>query len=133
MAGILRATNLTRGTVLCERLENAGGLAGQSRGLLGREGLDPDAGMLFENGGPVPVMWMHMFFMKFAIDLVFLDREGKVLKIDRNLKPWRLSSAVFRARRALELAAGAAERAATQDGDRIIVEPANSLGLASRK
>jgi len=118
----MKAINRTRGTVLCERVEDAGGLAGQSRGLLGRTGLEPGEGLLFVNNGPVPLMWMHMFLMKFAIDIVFLDRSGVVLKIDGDLKPWRLSSPVLRARRALELASGAADRSATQVGDVIEFE-----------
>ncbi len=123
MATQMRAINQTRGTVLCAHLEDAGGLAGQSRGLLGRDGLAPDQGMLFAAGALTPFMWMHMFFMRFAIDIVFLDRTGRVIKIDRELKPWRLSSLVFRAATALELAAGAAERARTESGDQIIFEP----------
>jgi uncharacterized membrane protein (UPF0127 family) len=119
---MLRALNRTRGTVLCNRLEDAGGLAGQSRGLLGRSGLEPDQGMLFETGRFTPFMWMHMFFMRFAIDIVFLDRRGRVLKIDHSLKPWRVSSVVFGARKALELAAGAAERSGTEMRDEIELE-----------
>jgi uncharacterized protein len=124
MAEAMRAINRTRGTVLCARLENAGGLAGQSRGLLGREGLAPDQGMLFETGPLSPFMWMHMFFMRFAIDIVFLDRDGRVIKINRALKPWRVSSVVFGARSALELASGAVERSATQPGDQVMLETA---------
>jgi uncharacterized protein len=123
MANFVRALNQTRGTVLCERLEDAGGLGGQSRGLLGRDSLEPGTGMLFENGRFTPMMWMHMFFMRFAIDIVFLDRRGKVVKVNRNLKPWRVSSMVFGARVALELVAGAAEASATEPGDQIRFEP----------
>ena len=123
MANLIRALNQTRGTVLCERLEDAGGLGGQSRGLLGRDGLEPGSGMLFENGRFTPMMWMHMFFMRFAIDIVFLGRGGKVVKVNRNLKPWRVSSMVFGARLALELPAGAAEASATEPGDQIKFEP----------
>lgn len=123
MANLVRALNQTRGTVLCERLEDAGGLGGQSRGLLGRDSLEPGTGMRFENGRFTPMMWMHMFFMRFAIDIVFLDRNRKVVKINRNLKPWRVSSVVFGARTALELPAGAANSSATRVGDQIRFEP----------
>jgi uncharacterized protein len=126
MATYLRAVNKTRGTVLCARLENAGGLGGQSRGLLGRAGLADEEGMLFENGRLSPFMWMHMFFMRFPIDIVFLDRRDRVIRIDRALRPWRVSSLVFGAGKALELAAGAAERAATERGDEIGFETAES-------
>jgi uncharacterized protein len=112
--------NQTRGTVLCARLENAGGRAGQNRGLLGRDGLEPGTGMLFENGRFTPFMWMHMFFMRFAIDIVFLGRNNTVIKINRRLAPWRVSSVVFGARRALELPAGASDESSTQVGDLIV-------------
>ena len=118
----IRAFNQTRGTVLCARLENAGGIAGQGRGLLGREGLEPGTGMLFDNGRFTPFMWMHMFFMRFAIDIVFLGRGDTVIRINRRLKPWRVSSVVFGARRALELNSGASDESSTQVGDQIVFE-----------
>jgi uncharacterized protein len=119
---MMRALNQTRGTVLCAELENAGGLAGQGRGLLGRDTLEPGAGMLFENGRFTPFMWMHMFFMRFAIDIVFLGRGDTVISINRRLRPWRVSSVVFGARKAIELHAGASDESATQVGDHIVFD-----------
>jgi uncharacterized protein len=121
----LRAVNQSRATVLCARLEYAGGLGGQSRGLLGRDGLEPGMGMLFDKGRFTPFMWMHMFFMRFAIDIVFLGRGNAVIRINRRLRPWHVSSIVFGARKALELPAGAADESSTQVGDQISFEPAN--------
>jgi hypothetical protein len=121
----IRAVNQSRSTVLCERLESAGGIGGKGRGLLGRDGLEPGTGMLFENGRFTPFMWMHMFFMRFAIDIVFIGRGNTVININRRLQPWRLSSVVFGARRALELPAGAADASSTQVGDLIRFEPAD--------
>ena len=66
-----------------------------------------------------PFMWMHMFFMRFAIDIVFLDRGDRVVHISHQLKPWRISPILFKAHKALELAAGAAARSATAVGDEI--------------
>jgi hypothetical protein len=123
----VRAINKSRGTVLCARLENAGGLAGQGRGLLGRDGLEPGTGMLFDNGRFTPFMWMHMFFMRFAIDIVFLGRGDTVIRINRRLKPWRVSSVVFGARRALELPAGASDENGTRVGDQIVFETIDGL------
>ena len=119
---MMRALNQTRGTALCARLENAGGLAGHGRGLLGRDGLEPGTGMLFENGRFTPFMWMHMFFMRFAIDIVFLGRDDTVIRINRRLRPWRVSSVVFGARKALELPSGASDESATQVGDHIVFD-----------
>jgi len=112
-----RALNQTRGTTLCELLELAETRAAQNKGLLGRGGLERGCGMLFDNRSFLPVMWMHMFFMRFAIDIVFVDQSDRVIRINHSLKPWRLSSMVFGARRALELEAGAAARASTAPGD----------------
>lgn len=118
----LRALNQTRSTVLCADLEDAGGMAGKSRGLLGRDGLGAEAGMLFEAGRLEPFMCMHMLFMRFPIDIVFLNRDGRVIRINHNLRPWRISSIVWRACKALELAAGAAARSRTEVGDQIVFE-----------
>lgn len=114
---MLRALNQTKGTTLCDRLEIAETRAAQNKGLLGRDGLEPGCGMLFDNRSFLPVMWMHMFFMRFAIDIVFVDKSDRVIRINHRLRPWRLSSMVFGARRALELEAGAATRASTTPGD----------------
>ncbi|MBF6568769.1 MAG: DUF192 domain-containing protein [Candidatus Binataceae bacterium] len=119
----MQAFNQTRGAILCARLEDAGGLGGKSRGLLGRDGLDPDMGMLFKAGRLEPFMWMHMFFMRFPIDILFLDRHRHVLRICHSLKPWRLSPPVWGAGYALELASGAASRIGTENGDLIEIVP----------
>ena len=116
---MLQAINHTRQTVLCARLDDAGGLGGQTRGLLGRDRLEPDQGLLFIRHRYEPFMWMHMFFMRFAIDIVFLDSRDRVVHISHQLKPWRVSPILFKARKALELAAGAAARSATLTGDQI--------------
>jgi uncharacterized protein len=114
---VLRALNRTRGIILCERLEVPVGLAGQSRGLLGRDGLAAGSGMLFRSA--LPIMWMHMMFMRFPIDIVFLNWENKVIRICHDLQPWRFSPIVLGARIALELAAGAAAESSAAVGDTI--------------
>lgn len=129
--GITRAINRTRGAILCARLEPAGGVAGRSRGLLGRDRLEPGHGMLFRRGWLEPFMLMHMFFMRFAIDIVFLDRVGRVMRINHELRPWRVSSLVLGARWALELEAGAAARADTRIGDLIDFETAEPEPIIS--
>lgn len=132
MQVLYRALNRTRGTVLCARLEEAAGTAGKSRGLLGREALEPQCGMLFRAGRLEPFMLMHMFFMRFPIDIVFLDRRGRVLKVNPELRPWRLSSVALGARAALELEAGAAARSATVIGDEIELERIEAGDPAAR-
>jgi uncharacterized protein len=72
------------------------------RGLLGRASLDRDEGMLFR-----PASSIHMFFMRFAIDAVFCDRDLVVLKVVPSLRPWRMASQRG-SKIVIELAEGAA-------------------------
>ena len=123
---MVQAINQTRGTILCARLADAGGHTGKARGLLGRDSIDPDEGLLFVRQRIEPFMWMHMFFMRFAIDIVFLDRDDRVVHISHHLRPWRVSPVLFAARKAIELAAGAAARSNTAIGDTIAFRAADT-------
>jgi uncharacterized membrane protein (UPF0127 family) len=103
------------GTVVCERCVVADSALRRLRGLLGRKALDPGEGLLLK-----PAPSIHTFFMRFAIDAVFMDRELVVLKITPNLRPWRMAHC-RRARAVLELPAGEALRRAVAPGDRLEV------------
>jgi len=104
------------GTVVCERCEIPESSLGRARGLLGRAGLEPGAGMLIDAAPSV-----HMFFMRFPIDVVFLDRERNVVRVVHALEPWRVAGA-RRAVAALELPAGAAAEAGIEVGDALVLE-----------
>jgi uncharacterized membrane protein (UPF0127 family) len=112
--------NQTRGTVLCARAQVARTIRDRSRGLLGRQNLSADEGILFE-AGLLPLMWMHTLFMRFPIDIIFLGRRDVVIGIEPALKPWRCSAVVLGACKALELSQGAASRTGTQVGDSISI------------
>ena len=64
-----------------------------------------------------------MFFMRFAIDAAFLDRDGRVVRAAADLPPWRLATAARGARDVLELPAGGLARTRTQAGDVLVFEP----------
>jgi len=102
------------GTVVCARCAIADTPLSRLRGLLGRASLAADEGMLFRGTGSI-----HMFFMRFAIDAVFCDRDLVVVKIVRGLRPWRTSGARG-AKVVIELAEGAASR--LEPGDRLVLE-----------
>jgi len=106
--------NDTKGRLAVRRLEVADTFGTRFRGLLGRGGLPAGDGLLLVDCGSV-----HMFFMRFAIDAVFIDRGMRVLKVAAGLKPWRLASCA-RARHTLELPAGAAA-GALEPGDALRV------------
>lgn len=88
----------------------------RSKGLLGRSGLDPDEGLWIQPTGSI-----HMWFMRFAIDVVYADKEGRVLKLVRGIRPWRMS-ACRGAKVALELPVGAIDRAGVEVGDHLVIE-----------
>ena len=84
------------------------------RGLLGRRELPSGEGILLK-----PASSVHMAFMRFAIDAVFLDRDLRVVKIAAHLRPWRVAGARG-ANSTLEIAAGEAARRGLSVGDRLV-------------
>ena len=101
------------GQVVCERCEVADGVFTRVRGLLGRKGLPSGHGLLIK-----PTWSVHTWFMRFPIDVVFLDRELRVLKVRKHMGPWRTATR-FRAKLVLELAAGECDRLRLEVGDRL--------------
>ena len=99
------------GTVVCGRCRVA--TTAPSRGLLGRARLDSGEGLLL-----VPARSIHTAFMRCAIDVVFLDRELRVLRVVSELVPWRVAGCRG-ARAALELAAGEGARLGLSLGERL--------------
>ena len=65
-----------------------------------------------------------MFFMRFAIDAVFVDRRGTVTRLFENLRPWRIAVGGLRSRAVLELPVGTIAASGTRVGDSLITEPA---------
>jgi uncharacterized protein len=103
------------GTPVCERCLLAEAPLARMKGLLGRAGLEPGEGILLR-----PASSIHMWFMRFPIDAVFLDAENRVLRVVSNLRPWRLA-ACRGAKAVVELAAGECERAGLSVGDRLLL------------
>ena len=122
---MLAARNIDRGTVLVTRLESASGLWARFMGLMGRRSLDPGAGLWLPDSNGI-----HMMFMRFPIDAVFLGRpvaaDGGVLpvvSVHRGLRAWTgLVPLVRGAHGVLELPVGTIDRTGTQKGDRIMLE-----------
>jgi uncharacterized membrane protein (UPF0127 family) len=115
-ASLARVRRTADGAVVCERCEIPESAFGRMRGLLGRSGLEPGTGMLIDRAPSV-----HMFFMRFPIDVVFLDRDRRVVGVRHGLRPWRVAGA-RRAVAALELPAGAAAGAGVEEGDVLVLD-----------
>jgi uncharacterized protein len=124
------ARNVTRDSVLADRLEVAAGLWGKFMGLMGRGSLAPDAGLWLPDSNGI-----HMMFMRFPIDAVFLDRPDtadggtrRVVSVHPSLRAWvGLVPLVRGAHGVLELPVGTIERTGTLVGDVIALDgPATS-------
>lgn len=85
-------------------------------GLLGRRELETGHGLWIR-----PCNSVHCCFMRFTIDVLYLDRSGHVLRIRHSLKPWRFS-AHWRAASVLELAGGECRRLNIEPGDRLLCD-----------
>ena len=119
----LEARNVTRGTALCASLEVAESFGGRFMGLMGRPSLAPDAGLWLR-----PASSIHMLFMRFPIDAVFLGRPAadggprRVVAVRPSLRPW--TSVVWWARGAdgcLELPTGTVAASGTVVGDAVVL------------
>jgi uncharacterized membrane protein (UPF0127 family) len=111
---MLKARNETRGTWLGTRITAADTSEMRTRGLLGRTGLAPGEGLWI-----APCEWVHMFGMKFAIDLVVLDKSGRVVGTRTDLRPGRIGPLFWGAHSTIELPVGAIAASETQKGDQI--------------
>jgi uncharacterized protein len=119
MPWIVRAERLLNGDgeVVLERCWIADRPWSRMRGLLGRGGLEQGEGLLLKPCGSV-----HTLFMRFPIDVVFLDRELSVLAVRPEVRPWR-TAGTRGAKVALELAAGEAARIGIAAGMRLRLAP----------
>jgi uncharacterized membrane protein (UPF0127 family) len=115
-----RILDRDRREVICETCLLAGTPTARLKGLLGRRELSQGEGLLLRPSGAV-----HTCFMRFAIDIAFLDDELVVVDVVHRLRPWRLA-ARRGARAVLELAAGECERRGIGPDSRLMIEPAST-------
>ena len=110
--------DLTCGTILAERPLAARSFLSRLLGLMGRKVFPPsfDA-LVFENCNSI-----HCFFMRMEIDVIFVDRDFKVVKCFHRLKPWRLGFGGLKSTSCIELPAGTLERCRTLPGNQLAVE-----------
>ena len=109
--------NVGGGAVVASAVNRATNALSRGVGLLGRSTLGPDEGLWIDGCNAV-----HTMFMRVPLDLYFLDREGRVLKIAPNVPPWRFIVSCKGAAAVLEL--GVADARAVSVGDRLTLEGA---------
>jgi uncharacterized protein len=111
---MLEVRNECRDRVLGDRIGHADGRWSRLRGLLGRKGLAEGEGLLIS-----PSRGVHMFGMRFPLDIVLLDAEGTVREVYPGLAPGRTTGMHKGVRHALELPVGVIASSGTQTGDKV--------------
>ena len=106
--------NIASGECLIETVYRADGALERMRGLLGRERLAPDQGFWI-----APCNSVHTFFMTYSLDILFLNKEGILLKIVSELSPWRMTGMIS-AWATVEMAAGQARKLGLSVGDKLV-------------
>jgi hypothetical protein len=106
--------NATRSTTIASRVEIAGNSWQRMKGLLGRPELPLNNALIITHCQSI-----HMFFMKFPIDVIFCDHQDRVAGLCVGIKPFRLSPLFFKASYAIELPIGSIAASQTQIGDQI--------------
>ncbi len=113
----VKVRNTTRGVYLATEAGMATGLLSRGLGLMFRKGLPEGGGLVL-----IPEGQIHMFFMRFPLDVIHVGRDGVVLRILHGIKPWRVGPMVRKCRMVIELPAGAAARTGTEVGDVLTLE-----------
>jgi uncharacterized membrane protein (UPF0127 family) len=103
------------GETIATHLERAFDSKTRRQGLLGRDSLPAGTGLII-----APCSSIHTFFMRFAIDVVFVGRDGRVVKVCRHVRPWRMAAALS-AFAVIELPAGSLDESAIVPGDSLAV------------
>ena len=114
--------NVRSGLIVAHVVEGAFDSAARNRGLLGRDGLEAGHALAI-----APTFLVHTFGMRFAIDLLFVARNGRVVKVRYSVPPRRIAGA-FGAFAVVELPSGQIEASETRAGDFIEVVPIQNSG-----
>lgn len=105
--------------ILCHHFKIASTFFERLIGLMFSQSIQPYDGLLIKRCKSI-----HTCFMRYAIDVVFLDRKYKVVKVIPSMKPWRLTSFYWRASQVLELPSGSL-RGQIKEGDCLEVQCIN--------
>ena len=111
MATYLVLTNTRNDRIVARTLLRAFDSESRRRGLLKRDSLPEGTALVI-----APTNAIHTFFMRFAIDVAFMSRDGRVLKVRAGMPPWRIAAA-WGGYAVVELASGALDRAGVRQGD----------------
>jgi uncharacterized membrane protein (UPF0127 family) len=113
----MRVINQTRNVPLVTEANFADTFWLRLRGLLGRSSLGEEEGLIL-----VGEKSIHTLFMKFPIDIAYIDKGHKIIRIDENMVPYRLGPFVTQSAYVLEMSIGTIAKTATEVGDQLSFE-----------
>jgi uncharacterized membrane protein (UPF0127 family) len=113
----MKIINKTKNTVLAEDAVVAGTVFRRLKGILGRKAFIKGEALII-----TPCNSIHTFFMRFPIDVLFVDKHNRVIKVVSSLAPGRLTPLYFMSAFVIELPAGTAQASFTSEGDTISIE-----------
>jgi hypothetical protein len=113
----VKVINQSKNTLICGKTKKADTVVSRMVGLLNRSSFSADEGLIITECRSI-----HMFFMRFPIDVLFVDKTDQVIGIVKNIKPFFMSPYFLRSSYVVELSAGAIERSQTEKGDMIVIE-----------
>jgi len=108
----LKILNHTRNVVLADRADLADSFVSRMVGLLNRAGLNQGEALIITR-----CQQIHMFFMRFAIDVIFVDASDHVVGLVHSIQPWQMSAIYWKANRSVELPSGVIASSKTQLND----------------
>jgi uncharacterized membrane protein (UPF0127 family) len=108
----LQLENSISGSVIVPKLAVASSLWQRTVGLLGTPRLQSGEALWLQ-----PCTGIHTWFMQYSIDVLFLDKHGKVLRTVENLRPFRIAGPLLRARTVVEMAPGTLKHVSVKPGD----------------
>jgi uncharacterized membrane protein (UPF0127 family) len=113
----VKILNLTKNTLVAERASLADTFVSRMIGLLGRSSMQDSEALIITHCQSI-----HMFFMRFAIDALFVDSNDRVVGKVEGIKPFRLSPIYWGSSYCIELPAGAIQKNQTSVGDRLKID-----------
>ena len=110
----MKIINNSKNTVIADAARVADTWLSRMVGLLGRDNLPVGEALVITRCRSI-----HMFFMRFAIDVLFVDKSDRVVGLVENIQPFRLSPIFLSSSRAVELPAGTIAATRTSRGDQL--------------
>jgi len=110
--GSINLVNVSRGTTIADRVEIATSLWARGKGVMGRRNLPVGFGLVIK-----PCNSIHTFAVFTALDVLFVGRDGRILKLLSPIRPWRVGPIVWRSAWVAELPPGTVVATGTQVGD----------------